>query len=51
MSWGKIYDTTWWGYSSSTWGNVYQGLAKPYEVLAEDGAFLMTENGDNIIIE
>ena len=27
MSWGKIYETTWWGNPTTTWGNVYYDLA------------------------
>jgi hypothetical protein len=57
MSWGKIYDVTWWGNPKQTgWGEIYYPYTDPtptpfFEVLAEDGAFLQTEQNEYIIIE
>ena len=52
MSYGKIYETTYWGFVSSTRGSIYQSIAETLNrVTAENGDFLIAENGDNIIIE
>jgi hypothetical protein len=52
MAFGKIYETTYWGFVSSTWGSIYQSIAETFNrVTAENGDFLIAENGDNIIIE
>ena len=55
MSWGKIYNTSWWGKPiESGWGNVYWSYANPSpfdEVLAENGDYLLTQQNENIIIE
>jgi hypothetical protein len=53
--WGKIYEYTWWGngvYDNTIdWGIVYKDLDTFYEVLAENGDYLIAENNDNIILE
>ena len=53
--WGKIYESTWWGIGVATntinWGIVYRPLDNVYEALAENGDYLVTENGENIILE
>lgn len=58
MAFGKIYDTTYFGFGALDntvgWGNIYKDLIDPTsasEILAEDGSYLRTENNDYIIIE
>lgn len=57
MSWGKIYDTSWWGNPTENgWGNIYWNYANPsptpfFEVLAENGDYVITEQNEYIIIE
>ena len=57
MSWGKIYETTWWGNPTvSGWGSIYYPYTDPtptplFEVVAENGDFLQTEQNEYIIIE
>ena len=57
MSWGKIYNTSYWGKPTEYgWGNVYWSYANPSptpfdEVLAENGDYLLTQQNENIIIE
>ena len=60
MAFGKIYETTYWGNgvcdNDIDWGIVYKPLTDCtptpfFEVLAEDGAFLQTEQNEFIIIE
>ena len=57
MSWGKIYDTTYWGLPEENgWGGIYYDDAYPsptpfFEVLAENGDFLLTEQNINITLE
>jgi len=57
MNWGKIYETTWWGNPTvSGWGSIYYPYTDPtptpfFEILAENGDFLQTEQNEYIIIE
>ncbi len=57
MSWGKIYDTTYWGLPEEDgWGGIYYDDANPsptpfFEVLAENGDYLLTEQDINITLE
>jgi hypothetical protein len=58
MSWGKIYETTWWGSGALDnnigWGLIYRDYIDPttaFEVLAENGDYLQTEQNEYIIIE
>jgi hypothetical protein len=57
MSWGKIYDTSWWGSpTENDWGNSYYDYANPsptpfFEVLAENGDYVITEQNEYVIIE
>lgn len=52
MSWGKIYDSTWWGDgvcdNNIDWGQIYKALVDCtptplFEILTEDGNYLITE--------
>ena len=57
MSWGKIYDTSWWGNPiENGWGGIYYDDANPsptpfFEVLAENGDYVITEQNEYVIIE
>lgn len=58
MAFGKIYDTTYWGNGALDntigWGIIYRDLIDPttaFEILAENGDYLRTENNKYIIIE
>ena len=58
MSYGKIYETTWWGRgaldNTKGWGIVYRDFIDPttaFEVLAENGDYVITENNEDVIIE
>lgn len=58
MAFGKIYDTTYWGNgvldNTIGWGIIYRDLVDPttfFEILAENGDYLQTENNEYIIIE
>ncbi len=58
MAYGKIYETTYWGDGALDnnigWGSAYKNLIDPtpfFELLAENGDYLLTENNINIITE
>lgn len=57
MAYGKIYETTWWGLPTETgWGSIYYDEANPsptpfFEVLAENGDYIITEINEYVIIE
>lgn len=58
MAYGKIYETTYWGTGALDnnigWGGIYKNLIDPtpfFELLAENGDYLLTENNINIITE
>lgn len=57
MSWGKIYETTDWGYvEENGWGAIYYNEANPsptpfFELLTEAGDYVITEQNEYIIIE
>ncbi len=54
MAWGKIYETTDWGFVSDTWGNIYEQYVDPtrfFEILTELGDYIITELGAYITRE
>ena len=58
MAFGKIYETTDWGNGALDntigWGIVYRDYIDPttaFEILAENGDYLQTEQNEYIIIE
>lgn len=57
MGYGSIYATSYWGLPSENgWGGIYYNDANPsptpfFEVLAENGDFLLTEQNINITLE
>ncbi len=55
MSWGKIYETTYWGLPSENgWGAEYYDYVDPTpfnELLTEIGEYVMTEQNENIIVQ
>lgn len=57
MSYGSIYTSTWWGYvEENGYGGIYYDDANPsptpfFEVLAENGDYVITEQNEYVIIE
>jgi hypothetical protein len=50
MSFGSIYDSTWWGNPiENGWGGIYYAL-DIYYLLKDDNGFLLQETGDKIIL-
>lgn len=51
MPFGKIYDTSNFGSPvENGWGGIYYDLTE-FEILAEDGNYLLTEDNNKIILE
>ena len=60
MSWGKVYDSTWWGKdgvceNTIGWGDIYKSLVDCtptvlFEIETEDGNYMIAEGASTVYL-